>query len=193
MSVPSWQDSILNYTWFDEKYEPAVKSQFRRFQIWGWNSCEWDLFRRWGAQFGLLFFMCTVFILTFDFSSPVFWGSGREGKKNWAPVPAVWGTFTSVWSSWKTVWLRVKWWGRGTLYAEHVFWGRGEGGGLGCGGSDRLILDTSHRRSLFATKINKWCFTLWPWHLHLKNHKAKEKLWKLKYFTIQKYNLLKIL
>jgi len=34
---------------------------------------------------------------------------------------------------------------------------------------------------------NKGCVTIWPCHLHLKHLKAKEKLWKLKYFTMQKY------
>jgi hypothetical protein len=38
--------------------------------------------------------MCTVFILTFDFRPQFFWGAGGlgGGKKNWGPVPAVWGT-----------------------------------------------------------------------------------------------------
>jgi hypothetical protein len=38
------------------------------------------------------------------------------------------------------------------------------------------------------------CVTLWPCHLHEKSMylKAKEEeLWKLKYFTMQKYNLQK--
>jgi hypothetical protein len=36
---------------------------------------------------------------------------------------------------------------------------------------------------------------VWPCHLHLKRYlKAKEEeLWKLKYFTMQKYHLQKIL
>jgi len=34
--------------------------------------------------------------------------------------------------------------------------------------------------------------TLWPCHFTLKKYlKAKEELWKLKYFTMQKYNLQK--
>jgi hypothetical protein len=34
--------------------------------------------------------------------------------------------------------------------------------------------------------------TLWPWPFTLKPIlKAKEELWKLKYFTMQKYNLQK--
>jgi hypothetical protein len=38
------------------------------------------------------------------------------------------------------------------------------------------------------------CHTLWPCHLHFKMcFKAKEELWKLKYFTMQKHNLQKIL
>jgi hypothetical protein len=41
---------------------------------------------------------------------------------------------------------------------------------------------------------NKGCVTLWPCHLHIKRYlKAKEELWKLKYFTMQKCNLQKIL
>jgi len=39
-------------------------------------------------------------------------------------------------------------------------------------------------------KLNKGCVTLWPCHL-LKYHKAKEELWKLKYFTMRKCNLQK--
>jgi hypothetical protein len=37
--------------------------------------------------------------------------------------------------------------------------------------------------------INKGLITLWPRHLRYLN--AKEGLWKLKYFTMQKYNLQK--
>ncbi len=41
---------------------------------------------------------------------------------------------------------------------------------------------------------NKGCVTLWPWTTYIKTYlKAKEELWKLKYFTMQKYNLQKIL
>jgi hypothetical protein len=42
---------------------------------------------------------------------------------------------------------------------------------------------------------NKGCVALQPRHLHEKSCllKAKEELWKLKYFTMQKYNLQKIL
>jgi hypothetical protein len=43
-------------------------------------------------------------------------------------------------------------------------------------------------------KENKGCVTLWPCHFTLKRSKylkAKEELWKLKYFTMQKYNLPK--
>ncbi len=41
---------------------------------------------------------------------------------------------------------------------------------------------------------NKGCVTLWPCHLHIKRYlTAKEELWKLKYFTMQKCNLQKIL
>ncbi len=39
------------------------------------------------------------------------------------------------------------------------------------------------------------CYTLWPCHLqYIKKvyFKAKEELWKFKYFTMQKYNLQKI-
>jgi len=37
------------------------------------------------------------------------------------------------------------------------------------------------------------CVTPWPCHLHLKKGslRQKEELWKLKYFTMQKYNLHK--
>ncbi len=39
-------------------------------------------------------------------------------------------------------------------------------------------------------KQNHGCVTLWPCHLHFKKYlKAKEELWKLKYFTMQWYNL----
>ncbi len=40
---------------------------------------------------------------------------------------------------------------------------------------------------------NKGCVTVWPCHLHFKVSclKAKQELWKLKYFTMQKYNLQK--
>jgi len=41
---------------------------------------------------------------------------------------------------------------------------------------------------------NKGYVTLWPLPFTLKSIlKAKEELWKLKYFTMQKYNLQKIL
>jgi hypothetical protein len=42
---------------------------------------------------------------------------------------------------------------------------------------------------------NKGCVTLWPCQFTLKKYlKAKEELWKLKkYYTMQKYNLQKIL
>ncbi len=37
--------------------------------------------------------------------------------------------------------------------------------------------------------MNKGCVTLWPF---IKNYfKAKEELWKLKYFTMQKYLIFK--
>jgi hypothetical protein len=41
--------------------------------------------------------------------------------------------------------------------------------------------------------LNKGCDTLWPCHLHKKDLQAKEELWKVKYFTMQKYNPQKIL
>jgi hypothetical protein len=46
---------------------------------------------------------------------------------------------------------------------------------------------------LATTLHNKGCVTLWPCHFTLKRMdlKAKEELWKLKYFTMQKYNLRK--
>jgi hypothetical protein len=38
------------------------------------------------------------------------------------------------------------------------------------------------------------CHTLWPCHLDFKKYlKAKEELWKLKYFTRKKYKFQKIL
>jgi hypothetical protein len=41
-----------------------------------------------------------------------------------------------------------------------------------------------------TTNQNKGCVTLWPCHLHIKRYlEAKEELWKLKYFILQKYNL----
>jgi hypothetical protein len=41
---------------------------------------------------------------------------------------------------------------------------------------------------------NKGCVTMWPCHFYIKKYlKAKEELWKLKYFTMQKYNLQKVL
>jgi hypothetical protein len=44
------------------------------------------------------------------------------------------------------------------------------------------------------TKTTRGCVTLWPWASYIKTYlKAKEELWKLKYFTMQKYNLQKIL
>jgi len=45
----------------------------------------------------------------------------------------------------------------------------------------------------FATRQNKGHVTLWNCHIYIKKYlKAKEELWKLKYFTMQKYNLQKI-
>ncbi len=41
----------------------------------------------------------------------------------------------------------------------------------------------------FDFDSNKGCVTLWP--CKKKYLKAKEKLWELKYFTMQKYNLQK--
>jgi hypothetical protein len=38
---------------------------------------------------------------------------------------------------------------------------------------------------------NQGCDTLWPCHLKLESIKAKEELWKLKYFTMQEYIILK--
>jgi hypothetical protein len=36
--------------------------------------------------------------------------------------------------------------------------------------------------------VNKGCVAPWPCHLQKKKDlKAKEELWKLKYFTMQKY------
>jgi hypothetical protein len=41
---------------------------------------------------------------------------------------------------------------------------------------------------------NKGCVTMWPCHFYIKKYlRAKEELWKLKYLTLQKYNLQKIL
>ncbi len=42
-------------------------------------------------------------------------------------------------------------------------------------------------KNTHQSKKNKRCVTLWPCHLHEKYLKAKEELWKLKYFTMQKY------
>jgi hypothetical protein len=44
---------------------------------------------------------------------------------------------------------------------------------------------------LWYRGLTRGCVTLWPCHLQLKSiFKAKEEeLWKLKYFTMQKYNL----
>jgi hypothetical protein len=48
------------------------------------------------------------------------------------------------------------------------------------------------QRVFFTTHITKGCVTLAPCHLFIKiYHEAKEKLWKLKYFTMKKYNLQK--
>jgi len=49
-------------------------------------------------------------------------------------------------------------------------------------------------KNLFE-KLNKGCVTPWPCPFTLlkKHLKAKEELWKLKYFTMQKYNVPKIL
>jgi hypothetical protein len=42
--------------------------------------------------------------------------------------------------------------------------------------------------------INKGCVTLCGLAIYIKKYlKAKEELWKLKYFTMQKYNLQKTL
>jgi hypothetical protein len=44
------------------------------------------------------------------------------------------------------------------------------------------------------TRQNKECVTLWPCYLHLKVSRGKGRIMKkLKYFTMQKYNLQKIL
>jgi uncharacterized HAD superfamily protein len=42
-------------------------------------------------------------------------------------------------------------------------------------------------------KLNKECVTPWPCHFDIKKYlkATKEELWKLKYFTMQKYNLQK--
>jgi hypothetical protein len=49
--------------------------------------------------------------------------------------------------------------------------------------------------SCIAYTNNKGCVTLWSCHFALKSIKkylnTKEELWKLKYFTMQKYNLPK--
>jgi hypothetical protein len=43
----------------------------------------------------------------------------------------------------------------------------------------------------YKRKINKGCVTRWPCHLHKKKYlKAKEELWKLKSFTMQKKILI---
>jgi hypothetical protein len=41
---------------------------------------------------------------------------------------------------------------------------------------------------------NKGCVTLWPFAIYIKKYlQAKEELRKLKYFTMQKFNLQKML
>ncbi len=55
----------------------------------------------------------------------------------------------------------------------------------GSGKAFKLILELCNE--------NKRCVTLWPLPFTLNYLKAKEELWTLKCFTMQKYNLQKIL
>jgi hypothetical protein len=53
---------------------------------------------------------------------------------------------------------------------------------------------TSYVLGFPKTKRNKGCFTLWPCHLHLKvSYGKRSNVETQKYFTMQKYNLQKIL
>jgi hypothetical protein len=55
-----------------------------------------------------------------------------------------------------------------------------------------LFQDSWHLRAFL--QINKGCDTLHGLAIYIKKYlKAKEELWKLKYSTMQKYNLQKIL
>jgi hypothetical protein len=48
------------------------------------------------------------------------------------------------------------------------------------------------KRPAKGANRNKGCVTLWPLAIYIKKYiKAKEELWKFKYFTMQKYNLKK--
>jgi hypothetical protein len=64
-----------------------------------------------------------------------------------------------------------------------AFWGAGQ-----VVGQSNLLIGYLEQNSIHG---NNGCVTLWPCHLHkkFKYRKAKEALWKLKYFIIQKYNL----
>jgi hypothetical protein len=59
-----------------------------------------------------------------------------------------------------------------------------------------LPIDNRHVSYIFPQKknprINKGCVTLWPCHFTFKKEylKAREELWKLKYFTMQKIHLI---
>jgi hypothetical protein len=53
-----------------------------------------------------------------------------------------------------------------------------------------LDFRTERLSKSFTTKKNKGCVTLWTCHLHEKKYlKAKDELWELKYFTMQKHKL----
>ncbi len=57
-----------------------------------------------------------------------------------------------------------------------------------------MLLFNSRGQNLqiFCQKENKGCATQWPCHFYIvKILNAKEELWKLKYLTMQKYNLQK--
>ncbi len=44
---------------------------------------------------------------------------------------------------------------------------------------------------LHDKQYNKGCVTLWPCHFQEKVSEGKRRIWKFKYFTMQKYNLQK--
>jgi hypothetical protein len=61
-------------------------------------------------------------------------------------------------------------------------------------GYHKIMILAQHWYEVHELIKTRGCVTLYGLAIYIKKYfKAKEELWKLKYFTIQKYNLPKIL